>query len=62
MYKRKPQSWWLASPSAYGSGNYMCYIFGNYGTPSKWGEVQNTNGICPLVSLKPGVQLELVSE
>ena len=49
--------WWLASPSAYDS-NYVCFVYGdnaNLGTSSD----SYGRGVCPLVSLKSGVQLTI---
>ena len=46
----KTGSWWLASPSAYGSG-CVCSVSGYYATLSGGGCKLN-NGVSPLVSLK----------
>ena len=52
--------WWLASPSAVNSG-HVCLVPGNnaYLTNTYF---SNTLGVCPLVSLKPGVGVELENE
>ena len=49
--------WWLASPSAVNSG-HVCLVPGNnaYLTNTYF---SNTLGVCPLVSLKSGFQLEI---
>ena len=52
--------WWLASPSASGAGS-VCSVRGNDAFLFCVG-VGNTNGVCPAVSLKSGVQLEIVNE
>ena len=50
--------WWLASPSV-SSAVYVCYV---HGTFARLDSSNGTNGVCPAVSLKSGVQLEIVDE
>ena len=52
------QWWWLASPSASHS-DCVCLVDG-YGRHLNYDAVYETAGVCPVVSLKSGVQLELV--
>ena len=52
--------WWLASPSACGGSN-MCYVCGSRTSLYIYSH-KNTDGVCPAVSLKSGVQLEIVNE
>ena len=52
--------WWLASPSAYGA-DYVWGMRGGYARLAS-NDVSLTVGVCPAVSLKSGVQLEIVNE
>ena len=52
--------WWLASPSA-NSAAYVCYVRGDYAYLDR-DSVSFPYGACPAVSLKSGVQLEIVNE
>ena len=52
--------WWLASPSAR-SADYVCGVYG-YNAALRDGLVSYAYGVCPAVSLKSGVQLEIVNE
>ena len=52
--------WWLASPSASNAVN-VCYVYG-YNANLFSSNDSNTRGVCPAVSLKSGVQLEIVNE
>ena len=52
--------WWLASPSASGADG-VCRVYGG-GALLIDGNVSTTRGVCPAVSLKSGVQLEIVNE
>ena len=52
--------WWLASPSA-DNAVYVCSVGGNGATLLR-DYVSTTCGVCPAVSLKSGVQLEIVNE
>ena len=49
--------WWLASPSANDS-NYVCGVYGNVAFLGI-SDCSDTNGLCPLVSLKSSFQLEI---
>ena len=52
--------WWLASPSAYDADG----VCGVYGSNARLGSsfVTSTGGVCPAVSLKSGVRLDIVDE
>ena len=52
--------WWLASPSANNAAS-VCLVSG-YGAGLGSDYVSNTIEVCPAVSLKSGVQLEIVNE
>ena len=52
--------WWLASPSAENAA-YVCHVDGHNARLSR-DHVGDTLGVCPAVSLKSGVQLEIVNE
>ena len=52
--------WWLASPSA-SNADIVCFVGGSNADLS-YGDVSNAFGVCPAVSLKSGVQLEIVNE
>ena len=52
--------WWLASPSAYGADG-VCDVLGNNANLND-DDVSCTLGVCPAVSLKSGVRLEIVNE
>ena len=52
--------WWLASPSAYNAA-FVCGVGGTSALLS-YGYVSVALGVCPAVSLKSGVQLEIVNE
>ena len=58
MYRNSSQYWWLASPPANSAYN-VCSVYGNGGSVYNDG-VDYARGVCPLVSLKSGVTLELV--
>ena len=49
--------WWLASPSAIDS-NFVCIVSGNYARLGN-GNDDYANGVCPLVSLQSGIQLNI---
>lgn len=51
--------WWVASPS--GHVDFVCSVSG-YGALLGWNNFGYTSGVCPAVSLKSGVQLEIVDE
>ena len=53
-------SWWLASPNAATTVS-MCYVNGGGANLASIG-VSNACPVCPAVSLKSGVQLEIVDE
>ena len=52
--------WWLASPYA-GIADCVCLVSGGNAFLFR-DYVSGTNGVCPAVSLKSGVQLEIVNE
>ena len=52
--------WWLASPSV-GYADLVCYVSGG-GANLNYGNVSEPSEVCPAVSLKSGVQLEIVNE
>ena len=49
--------WWLASPSAYTSGD-VCGVYGDRARLDYY-DFSNADGVCPLVSLKSSFQLEI---
>ena len=49
--------WWLASPSANGSYD-MCWMNGDYACLGR-ARGNSARGVCPLVSLQSGVQLNI---
>ena len=51
-------AWWLASPSAYYI-NRVCYVDGDV---ADLGQSDINLGVCPAVSLKSGVRLDIVDE
>lgn len=57
-YPGSNQYYWLASPSANASDRVM-YVYYNYGGRVRDDTYGNTNALCPLVSLKSSVQLQL---
>ena len=52
--------WWLASPSAR-TAVVVCYVYGS-GSYLDVNHVGNASGVCPVVSLKSGVRLDIVDE
>ena len=52
--------WWIASPSANNAAS-VCLVGGGL-ADLDGGNVSRTYGVCPAVSLKSGVQLEIVNE
>ena len=52
--------WWLASPSA-NLADFVCLVYGD-GAILGFDYVSYAYGVCPAVSLKSGVQLEIVNE
>jgi len=53
-------NWWIASPSA-GFAESVCFVDGKDSRVG-YGNISNLFGVCPAVSLKSGVQLEIVDE
>ena len=57
MYRNSSQYWLLASPSSY-DAHGVCIVNGDDGDVRS-GSVGFSFGVCPLISLKSGVSLEL---
>ena len=58
MYKNTNQNWWIASPASEHSA-HVCLVYGDVGGLDTNG-LASLYGVCPVVCLKSGVQLELV--
>ena len=61
MCRNNDQYWWIASPSA-DAYQSVCIIYSEGVLRSDYinsGIIEKLNSICPVVSLKPGVQLQL---